>query len=199
MKRNMMGWLVVCVAWVFGMAPAQGVGLPIMDTADSREQGNLEVTPGGWIGEDLSYYGARVSATALEEMRVFLDLGILSVKDAEDGFGGQVGALYSLPSDSVTALGLRGACYFADTEELDVLGGNLMLVFSDETLLDDLFLYGGAGADYGRKEGWYGKARSELNPIVALGLEYLLHANVSIFAEVTHTDTSFIGGGIRIR
>lgn len=200
-------WLVGIVAaglaWGVALgAHAQGVGLQIGDTADKRPAGQFEITPGMVYGDDVSFYGLRESYSIFDELRVFLDLGAINATDSDVDFGAQLGALASLPSDDfVCDVGLRTALYYINTDVWDMFGASLMLVTSDETLLDNLFAYGGIGADVASKT-WEDETKGDktkVNPAFSLGLLYRFTEKWSAYAEVSYVDDAFIGAGVRFR
>ncbi|MEI6564171.1 MAG: hypothetical protein WCO42_07695 [bacterium] len=206
MKMKSLATVLLVMGMVLSLADfsqAQMAGLPVMDTAASREQGSLEVTPGIMIGNDMNYYGIRTTVTALDEMRVFLDLGQVDVNNADANLGLQGGVLYSLPANDVVDLGLRGTCYYVNTDLLNLYGSNFMLVFSDETLLENLYCYGGAGLDFSRKStdvyGGKHNHHGEINPALSLGLSYKFSDTFSLFTEVDYVDGMYIGCGLSIR
>jgi len=186
-----------------GLAQAQMVGLPVMDTVTPRDKGNLEVTPGVMFGHDMDFYGVRTTVSVLDELRVFLDLGQVDLNDADSSFGVQGGVLYSLEPNDFVNLGIRGAAYYMNTDLLGLTGVNGMLVFSDETLVDHLFLYGGAGLDlvYKSMDSRWGASSSqtEVNPAFSLGLSYQFNENFSLFTEVDYIDGMYAGIGLSIR
>ena len=177
---------------------AQPVGLPLLDTAGTRDPGNIEVTPGLALGKDMDFYGARATLTLLDELRGFIDLGRLDT----DKYGGnlalQAGGLYSLPVSGYCDTAVRGAVYYANTDYLDILGGNLMLMCSDETLLDDLYAYGGLGVDVSQTK-LYSSDHSEINPSIAAGLTYKISRNFWFFMEADYVDSLFVAAGLSIR
>lgn len=186
-----------------GITSAQMVGLPVMDTAAARDAGNLEVTPGLMFGKDMDFYGARATVTALDELRVFFDLGRVDINDNDANFGLQGGVLYSLEPTDLVDLGIRVAAYHINTDYLGLTGMNGMLVFSDETLLDDLYCYGGAGVDlsYKSNDVSFGDSSNqvELNPAFSLGLAYRFNDSYCLFTEADFIDGFYFGAGLSIR
>ena len=188
----------VLILGATGLARAQMAGLPVLDTAGTREPGNLELTPGVVVGEDANFYGARGTITVLDELRGFLDLGRLDTDRWGDSLAAQVGALYSLPMTEYFETAIRGALYYSNTDHMDLLGGNLMLVCSDETLLDGLYAYSGVGADLSQRT-IYRKDQTELNPALALGLTYKITDSFWLFLEGNYVDTFSAACGLGIR
>jgi len=199
-----MGWVVVgMMLGLTGFSRAQMVGLPVMDTASPRDQGNLEVTPGVMFGHDMDFYGARATVSVLDDLRMFLDLGQVDITDGDSNFGVQGGALYLLEPNDFIDLGIRGTVYYANTNPSELTGADGMLVFSDETLLDHLYFYGGAGLDVVHKsiETKWGasSSRTEVNPAASLGLSFQFSENFSLFAEADYVDGLYAGCGLSIR
>lgn len=179
-------------------ALAQPVGLPLLDLAGTREPGSLEATPGAAFGEDMDFFGMRGTITILDELRGFVDIGRLEIRDGNDSLAVQGGGLYSLPMSGSCDTAIRGAMYYSNTDYLDILGGNLMLMCSDETLLDDLHAYGGLGADVSQRTK-YSKDHTEINPSVALGLAYRFTDRIWAFVEGDYVDSFFASAGLSIR
>jgi opacity protein-like surface antigen len=203
MKTKLLAW-TTCAA-LLAVAPyvgvAQGIGLQMADTADPGTAGQVEVVPGVTMGDDTSFYGLRASYSIYDELRAFMDMGLVDADRSEADMGGQVGALMRLPTtDFICDVGLRTAAYFANTDNLDALGLNAMVVFSGESLLDDLYLYSGVGVDWSHRKWAISRDRStEVNPSACIGLQYRLSNSLAVYAEYSHTDSGFLGGGIRIR
>jgi hypothetical protein len=181
-----------------GPAGAQMVGLPLLDTAGTRDPGSLEATPGIALGEDMNFLGARATITLLDELRGFIDLGRLDTRGKGDNLALQVGGLYSLPISDFCDTAVRGAMYYSNTDFLDIIGGNVMMMFSDETLLDDLYAYGGLGIDLSQKK-VYSDSHSEINPAVAAGLTYKITDNFWAFLEGDYVDGWYLATGLSIR
>lgn len=194
------GVALACVAGAFG----QGIGLQVADTAEARTQGDADFTAGLVFGNDAAFYGLRGTANLLNELRGFVDFGVEDMERSDLTFAAQGGLLYALPVDFISDLALRAAVYYTDTDVRGVFGGNLMLVSSDETLLDNLFVYGGIGADFSSRKveaaPEEGSTRSEVNPLVTLGLIQKITDSFSVYAEATYFDTDlFAGFGVKIR
>lgn len=178
-------------------ANAQVVGLPVMDTATTRDQGSLEATPGIVIGQDMNFYGARGTITVMDELRGFLDLGRLDIDGYGDSLAMQAGGLLNLPVCDVVDTAVRGAFYYSNTDRMDITGCNMMILCSDESVLDDLYLYGGAGLDLSKKKTF--SSKSEVNPIIALGLSYKISENIHLFLEGDYVDGFYGSFGVSIR
>lgn len=177
---------------------AQLAGLPLLDTADTRDPGKIEATPGGAFSENVNFYGMRTTFTILDELRAFVDFGSLDTREMGDSLAMQAGALYNVPITTYFDTAVRGAMYYSNTEHLDVLGGNLMMMFSDETLIDNLYAYSGLGLDMAQRT-TYNNDYNEVNPAVAVGLSYKISQNFWLFLEANHVDTLFVSTGLSIR
>lgn len=180
---------------------AQGVGLQVADTADTREPGRLQITPGAVFGDDVSFYGIRETYSVFDELRAFLDLGAVNADGADIDFGGQAGALACIPSEDVICdLALRAAVYYVNTDTLDLFGSSLMLLASDESLLDGLYLYCGAGGDLcNRKKNRFADEETEINPALTLGALYQFSDSLAAYVEASYVDDIFVGTGVRFR
>jgi hypothetical protein len=177
---------------------AQMVGLPLLDTADTRDPGSLEATPGIALGENMNFLGARATITLMDELRGFIDLGRLDTRGKGDNLALQVGGLYSLPMTDFCDTAIRGALYYSNTDYLDLQGGNVMLMCSDETLLDGLYAYGGLGMDISQKK-IYSSSHTEINPAMAAGLTYKITDNFWAFLEGNYVDGWYMATGVSIR
>ena len=176
---------------------AQVIGLPVMDTAGLREQGSLEIMPGATFGSDMNFYGARGQITIMDELRAFLDVGRLDAQSANADIAVQGGALWSIPMTEMCDTAIRGTLYYANTDFINVTGGNVMALCSDETLLDDLYVYGGGGLDLAVRK--VPTSSTELNPILAAGLSYKVTDRFHIFLETDYVDALSISCGLSIR
>ncbi len=179
-------------------AGAQMVGLPLLDTAGTRDPGNLEATPGIALGDDMNFLGARATITILDELRGFIDLGRLDTRNKGDNLALQLGGLYSLPMADFCDTAVRGTFYYSNTDFLDIMGGNVMLMCSDETLLDDLYAYGGLGIDVSKKKIYF-DSHSEINPAISAGLTYKITENFWAFLEGDYVDGLYLATGLSIR
>jgi len=158
--------------------------------------------PGAAVSKDVSYYGLRQTYSFLEGIRAFLDLGAADFDEKGTDFAGSLGATFCLPPASFADLALRTSFYYANTDSVDIMGGTLALVTSDETLVNDLFIYSAFGCDLSQSEETLAAITTttlELNPLVSLGLLYNFTPSWGIFVEGTYITSSFIGFGIKIR
>ncbi len=198
MKTCISGLFILSVA--VGMrlpVMAQVVGLPVMDTAGTRDPGHVEFTPGVVLGEDSDFLGARATVTLMDELRGFIDLGRFETSDKGNNLALQVGALFSMDLTEVCETALRGTVYYANTDYQDLSGADLMFMFSGETLLDDLYGYGGAGIDVSKRKVYTN--HSEINPALALGLTYKFTNTFWLFLEVDYVDAPFAAIGLSTR
>ena len=180
---------------------AQDIGLRIADTAESRNAGQFEVTPGAIWGQDISFYGVRETYVVSEDLRAFLDLGLVDSDGSNLDLGGQLGVVAPLPGiEFIGDLAARTTVYYVNTDAQDTLGTDLMLVSSSETLLDGLFLYGGLGMDISYREVDYtSSGRLEINPALSIGLMYRFNDSVGVYLEASHVDGASFGAGVQIR
>ena len=184
------------------LARAEVVGLPVADTAEPRTQDELAVTGGASFGHDLAFYGLRGTYAALEQLRLFVDFGLVAPKDEQGDFGLQGGAIFSLPDEFIADMALRASVYGMNADKTDVLGGTLMLMSSDETVLDGLYLYGGAGFDVNHTSTTVGQGesgRADLNLAVTFGAIYKVTDVISVFGEASIVDYFSCSVGVRLR
>lgn len=201
MKTNIFILGLLAFGMTFGSARLTSAqifaGLPVLDTAGTRDPGNFEFTPGAALGQDMNFYGVRGGVTLLDELRGFIDLGRLDVDRMGDNLALQGGLLYSLPVTEYFDTAVRGAGYYCNTDRIDIRGGNLMLVFSDETLLDGLFAYSGLGVDYSERETY--KNVSEVNPAVAIGLAFRITDHFWALVEGDYIDDFYCSAALSLR
>ncbi|MFH0953474.1 MAG: hypothetical protein V1873_04005 [Verrucomicrobiota bacterium] len=221
----------VVVALLFALslsALGQGFGLQVADTAGPGNAGAMRVTAGLVMGKfadsDVSFYGARYTYVALESLSVFGDVGAVKLEDPfEVSPSFQVGALYSLPIDTLPVdLGLRGTLFkplIKDVTEdgvdleLSVWGMSFMLVGSGcLEAAPELSLYGGIGAVYWEAE-WRSGAGippeddihfqaiskdSDTEFALTAGALYQLDDAWSVYGEASYIDDMFFGAGVRL-
>ena len=200
MKRQFFNRTLLITGLVIGAAwssPAQRVGLPVFDTADRRDPGRFEIMPGAAFGEDMDFIGARASYSLLDELRGFIDLGRLQTDNQGSNLALQAGGLFSLPMFDFCETAIRAAGYYANTDYMDIIGCDLMLVCSGETLLDDLYVYSGFGIDFSERKLY--TSHSEVNPAVAGGLCYQFSKNFQIFLEGDYVDGLYAAAGLSFR
>jgi hypothetical protein len=107
-----------------------------------------------------------------------------------------------IPGDFIADLAVRTSFYYANTDSTDIIGGTLALITSDESLLDDLYLYGSFGLDFSQTEQnleTATKTTTEINPLLSLGLIYNCTPSLGLFLEGTYIESPFVGFGIKIR
>jgi len=146
----------------------------------------------------MNFLGARATITILDELRGFIDLGRLDTRNKGDNLALQLGGLYSLPMADFCDTAVRGTFYYSNTDFLDIMGGNVMLMGSDETLLDDLYAYGGLGIDVSQKKIYF-DSHSEINPAISAGLTYKITENFWAFLEGDYVDGWYLSTGLSIR
>jgi len=183
---------------------AQIVGLPVLDTADARDS-HFQITPGVAWGDEMNFTGARATIPLFDECRMFLDVGRLDVKGGNSNLGMQAGALYSFPMTDLCDTAVRGALYYANTDHMDITGGNLMMVFSGQTLMsDDLYAYSGFGLDTSIRKTQtrytrLSSSHTDYNPAVALGLMFKVTEKIGLFVEGEYVDGFYGSGGVSFR
>ncbi len=193
---------------VVGLLPvlplhAELIGLPIAETAALTDPGTLEFTPGAVMGNELSFYGIRQEFSFIDSFRCFLDLGAIDFEKDTMDFAGAFGSTICTPGDFICDLAMRPVFYYANTDTINVLGGSLSLVTSDETLLNDLHLYSAIGIDFSQTEedlpSGGKEITTEINPLLSLGLMYNFTPSVGIFLEGSYVTTPLVGFGIKLR
>lgn len=194
------GILFACASGAFG----QAIGLPVADTSEARTQGDAELTAGCNFGNDAAFYGVRGTANLLNELRGFVDIGFEDVERSDLTLAAQAGLQVALPVDFISDLALRAALYYTDADARNVLGGNLILLSSDETLIENLFVYGGIGVDCASREmetdSGVSSTRVEINPLATVGLIQKISDSFFAFGEVTYLDSDFfVGFGLKVR
>lgn len=199
MKRNHLARLLLSslTAVVALSTQAQIVGLPVLDTADRRDPGQVELMPGMTYGHEMNFIGGRVGYSFIDELRGFVDVGRLHVHDLGDNIAMQAGGVFSMPTVDFCETGLRAAGYYVNTDSMDMIGGNLMILCSGESLLDDLFLYSGFGVDISERKVYTN--HGELNPALAAGLSYRLGKGAVLFLEGDYIDGFYVAGGVSLR
>lgn len=181
---------------------AELIGLQVADTANLRDPGQLEFMPGAVIGQDLSFYGIRQTYSFIDGFRCFLDLGAVDFDEHPLDFAGSLGATVCIPADFLADLAFRTSLYYANADTMDVIGGNMALITSDETILDNLYVYSAFGADFSQTEETAGNittTTTEINPLLSLGLTYNCTPGVGIYIEASYVTSMFYGFGIKIR
>lgn len=192
----------IAIIWNLNVM-AQGVGLQVADTANIRTAGETDFTAGETIDKHMSSTAVRGQISLQDDFRVFADLGWSKPDTGRGNIGVQGGGLYALDFDFISDLGLRVAGYYVDTDTVNLMGGNLMLLSSGELLLNGLFLYGGLGADLSDRETAIALNQSTDHTRVSLaataGLLYHLTSHLSAYVEASHIDDPMIGFGLCYR
>lgn len=181
---------------------AELIGLQVADTANVRDPGQLEFTPGAVMSKDLSFYGVRQTYSFTDGFRAFLDLGAVDFAENPLDFAGSLGVTVCIPSDFLADLAFRTSLYYANSDAVDIVGGNMALISSDETLLDDLYLYAAFGMDFSQTDetaAGVTTTTTEVNPLLSLGLAYTCTPSIGIYIETTYVTSMFYGFGIKIR
>jgi hypothetical protein len=190
-----------------GNTGAQICGLPVADSFEAREDGAFDLTAGASFASVVKFYGVRDTFACTENSRLFVDVGVADPHAGENDLALQGGMVAGIPAtDLPVALGVRGAVYGMNADEFEVFGGNLLALASKEMLFEGLFFYGGVGLDYRRVkigiESETTKADYEYNGVLTAGALIPFTAvseHLFFFTELTVTDYTFIGLGLRYR
>jgi len=192
----------LALAWSPGLR-AQGVGLQVADTANVRTAGDTEFTAGMVKAQHMTGTAVRGALSVQDNFRVFADLGWAEPDSGRGNLAVQAGGIYALDVDFLSDLGVRVAGYYVDTDTVNLMGGNLMLLSSGELLLEGMFLYGGLGIDLADHTTALSLTESsdhtELNPAATIGVLYMFTPHISAYVEASHIDGPMIGFGVRYR
>lgn len=197
-------------------ARAQGYGLPVVDSAETKDPGYVSWTLGTVLGLDTQSIGVRSTTTIQKGLRVFVDLSGVNPEEGDGDLAAQGGAVVSLNVDSPFAMAARGTIYGMNGDDMEVLGGSGMLLAGRETVVEGLFLYTGLGLDYRSTTKHHGAEEQTVNgkltvtpahdstddkasPLWALGALVPMNKNISFFTELTVTDDVFVGLGLRFQ
>lgn len=183
-----------------GNLAAQGLGLPLADTANPMPKGLSAVGAGIVAGEDVNLFGARGTVAVSDDLRLFLDAGWADVRDGDAGLGIQLGGVYTLAGKGAADLASRSAVYRVFADDYDVTGWNAMLLGSVRTPWVGSFLYAGLGFDLAyaeedEPEGGHDD-EFEINAAAGLGGVVSVSQRVSFFAEVSYVGDLFVAGGV---
>jgi hypothetical protein len=210
MKTRILAGAVCGVFLMAAGAMAQGYGLPVVESAEPRDQNFFDVTVGANVGQDTQYYGARDMFAVQKGLRFAIDLGLVSPEEGDNDLAAQGSMLVCLNVDCPVALGMRAAIYGMNGNAFDVLGGNTMLMASQELIFEGLFLYTGLGIDFRSTKTHLDAAAAEgveagkdstdekVSALWSLGALMPMTEHLWFFTELTVTDDTFIGAGIRI-
>lgn len=213
MKKRYQIAVITMAALFTSQVQGQLLGLPIATDAAPGNAGDIAVSGGIVLGDDANLYGARLSFSAMDELLIFGDLGIVDPDGGDNEPAIQVGGMYSLPSnDQIPVdLALRLAIGYANFDqraggvdvEIDLWTVMAGLVASKS--LDDMFTaYGVLGVNYSRTEA---EARaggirvtdndSETDLVIGAGLLVAITEQLSLYLELTHIDDMWVGAGAR--
>ena len=193
--------------WIAGAAQAQIAGLPVADTAARGMIGDMTVSGGLVLGDDLNLYGGRGGFHVLNELSIFGDFGIVDPDRGDAGFGLQAGSLFTLPPipDLLVDFGLRGTIGYANLDQrfngekvgvdiTTVTAGGVASMAVDEILS----VYGFLGLAYIRTSA-SGFSGSDTEPALGIGALVDFAPDLSVYAEAMHVDDLWIGMGLRWR
>lgn len=222
MKRCL---IVLAVVATSIPAMAQFFGLPVAENAKPGVQGAFSLGGGGTFGEyddsDVTMYGGRIGYNLTDGFKVFGDVGMVEVEDADAEAAFQGGFLYAIPVQGDIPLAIRGTVGMLSYEEtmteyyymyridakadLDLMTYTLALLTSMD--MDPMSIYAGAGVvhttvDMEASASALGytvsvsESDSETDPMVLVGTKFALNANLSIYGEVAFIDGVNVGAGI---
>jgi len=206
---------VITLAVLFAsQVQGQLLGLPVATDAARGSAGDIAVSGGIVVGDDVNLYGGRLSFNAADEILLFGDVGIVDPDGGDNEPAVQVGGMFSLPKndDIPVDLALRLAIGYASFDqdsgaadvEVDLWTVNAGIVASKA--LDDMFTaYGILGMNYSRAETEvrFGGSRSsdddsETDAVIGAGLLVSLTEQLSLYAELVHIDDMWVGAGARL-
>lgn len=213
MKKALLKAVVVMgLAWVaVGPAWAQ-FGLPVAESFEARETGIMDLAGGAMVGKDMQCYAVRDTFCAMDDLRFFVDLGLMNFNEGGETFAAQGGAVYCLPIDVPVDLGLRLSAYGANSDYRDYLGGTMMFLASQEVYFEGLYLYGGLGVDYRQtKTDLSEVADPSIDPSTipesytddkfyatgTAGALMPVTEHLAVFLEFTYDKDPFVGIGLR--
>ncbi len=185
---------------------AQGLGLPLGETAAPFETGQVRATGAITLGDDVDLYGARVAYATSPNLQIFGDAGIVDIDAFDSGLGLQGGLIYRIEMDAPIDLGLRGTGYTAFLDDLDHLFGFSAGVLVSVPVADaPLSLYGYVGLAHTRlkasfRHPVFGRVRFRDNntePAITLGALFAVNDQFSLFGEFSHVDDPFVSIGAR--
>ena len=193
---------------------AQGIGLLSAETSEARELEWLNISAGAVIGEDRDFYGGRSTFWIVPEVRSFVDLGFVSLRDREvpssTDIGAQAGLIYALPTVLPFDNSIRGAVYGATGDRHNIVGTTLAWMSSYQPTKGGVAYYGGLGLG----AEWHNRhaltmsedgvdlpedTDSTVYPLVDVGAMMPVVEHISLFVEWAYTDTWWVGVGVRVR
>lgn len=184
----------VILASMAGGVFAQGYGVPLADTAAPCEEGMFRLGASYTYEKYVRAYGVRLGYGLDEGIQIFGDLGGLDPDKSDMSLGFQVGGIYTLPFELPIDLAVRAILSkgFNDADYIGV-GGGLMVSYDMEEFVEGLSLYGQLGIYYYKPD----EGDKKTEAAITGGAMYALDENLSFFAEYSHIDENFYGGGIR--
>ena len=188
-------------------ALAQMAGLPVAEDAGIRNPGQMQVSGGIVLGDDINLYGGRLTYGMSPELAVFADFGLLDPDHGDTGWGIQGGGLFALPiADLPFDLAARATLGYASldqdfgpaTVDVDIITVNVGGLISMP--VEMVTLYGYLGLNWARTEvSFRGFSESDTDTDPALGAGVLFPATpqLSFYGEVMHIDDLWFGLGAR--
>jgi len=197
----------LALAWVPTTVFAQGLGLPVAEDAAPGEPDAWWTTVGVVLGDHVNLYGARAAYQATPDLLVFGDAGIMDPDFAGSGLAIQAGGIHALKLDSPVDLGLRATVFAAFPSQVDTYGvSGGLLASTTVSSADALTLYGYAGLVYARSKvtvgipllGRRSTTTSDTELALTLGALFQVRSDLSLFAELSHVDNTFVAAGARV-
>lgn len=195
---------ILSACFMAAQAHAQVLGLPVASDAAPGMAGDMAVSGGIVLGDDLNLYGGRFSFNALDELVVFGDIGAVDPDHGDTGWGIQGGAQYSLDIPDFPAdVALRGTAGYASLDQgrgpfkvdIDIWTVTGGAVISHQ--IDEMFtVYGLLGLAYSRVSA-SGFSDSEVDPAAGVGVLLSFTPELSAYAEFMHIDDPWFGLGLR--
>ncbi len=197
-------WMVVGLILVLAVpAMAQMWGLPIASGAAAPEVGQFAISGGAVIGDNVNFFGGRVSFAPAQGLALFGDVGILDwdTSGVDNGLAVQAGALFTLPVDLPVDMAVRGTVGMTKTDakhgggDLSTfdLGGGLLV----SKAFDAITPYGYVGIQYSDWDADHGYSDKETELAIGGGVSFALNEQFSLYGEMIYIDDPFFGIGGR--
>jgi len=213
--KAVMGWGVVVL--LMAVSARAQLGLPVAESYEARKTGQLDLTVGAMLSDDLKCYAVRDTFGVLEDLRLFVDLGLADVKRNDEDLAVQAGLIYCLPIDVPVDLGLRAAAYWFNGNVNEITGASALLLASGNPVFEGLYVYGGGGFDYRKTQidlaqldleltdeltestAGLDDSENDVFAVVTFGALMPITEKVWFFAEATYDDEPFLAIGVRSR
>lgn len=187
-------------------------GLPVAESYEARETGILDFTGGAVLSEDRQFYGVRDTISVLQDLRLFVDVGLADADRNDQNLAVQGGLIWCLPVDtSDVDLGLRTSGYWFNGNVDEIYGFSALLMASGNPIFEGLYVYGGSGVDYrntktdlvelemDQSAGKDEISDDKLRAVVTVGALMPITERFWVFTEATYNEDPFIAIGIRTR